>query len=214
MTLREAIDGYVAWRRALGAHFQFQACALRRYSRQVGKTVDCDAARSDQVNAFLGSRPPASSNRLFLYRTLAGSYRYAITRSLATHSPLPGRGSQGTASRSVTPNRRPPPAAAARRRPSSAGSQQPSSRPRRSNPAAAAYTPVAWGGSVVFGKALLPHPVPRVLPPVHSHWCKMQAASLLFASLLVPLPHPKREWRDTPREAGIWLRSATKCGQV
>lgn len=89
MTLREAINQYIAWRRALGARFQSQAYALRRYGRHVGEAVDCDAARSDQVNAFLGSGAPASSNRLFLYCTLAGFCRYAIARSLATRSPLP-----------------------------------------------------------------------------------------------------------------------------
>ena len=51
--------------------------------------MDCDTARSDQVSAFLASGTPASSNRVFLYCTLASFYRYAITRSLVTRSPLP-----------------------------------------------------------------------------------------------------------------------------
>ena len=89
MTLREAIGQYIAWRRAQGARFQSQAYALRRYCRSVGDAVDCDAVRSDQVSAFLASGTPASSNRVFLYCTLASFYRYAITRSLATRSPLP-----------------------------------------------------------------------------------------------------------------------------
>ena len=89
MTLREATGQYIAWRRALGARFQSQAYALHRYSRQVGEAVDCDAVSSDQVHAFLGSGAPPSSNRLFLYCTLAGFYRYAIARSLAARSPLP-----------------------------------------------------------------------------------------------------------------------------
>ena len=89
MTLREAIGQYIAWRRAQGARFQSQAYALRRYCRRVGDAVDCDAVRSDQVSSFLASGTPASSNRVFLYCTLASFYRYAITRSLATRSPLP-----------------------------------------------------------------------------------------------------------------------------
>ena len=89
MTLREAIGQYIAWRRAQGARFQSQAYALRRYCRRVGDGVDCDAVRSDQVSAFLASGTPASSNQVFLYCTLASFYRYAITRSLATRSPLP-----------------------------------------------------------------------------------------------------------------------------
>ena len=89
MTLREAIDQYIAWRRAQGARFQSQAYALRRYCRHVGDALDCDAVRSDQVRAFLARGTPASSNRVFLYCTLASFYRYAITRGLATRSPLP-----------------------------------------------------------------------------------------------------------------------------
>ena len=101
MTLREAIGQYIAWRRAQGARFQSQAYALRRYCHRVGDAVDCDAVRSDQVSvrccscstapdcAFLAGGTPASSNRVFLYCTLASFYRYAITRSLATRSPLP-----------------------------------------------------------------------------------------------------------------------------
>ena len=89
MTLREAIDQYIAWRRAQGARFQSQAYALRRYCRHVGDALDCDAVRSDQVSAFLAHGASASSNRVFLYCTLASFYRYAITRSLATRSPLP-----------------------------------------------------------------------------------------------------------------------------
>ena len=51
--------------------------------------MDCDAVRGDQVSAFLAGGTPASSNQVFLYCTLASFYRYAITRSLATRSPLP-----------------------------------------------------------------------------------------------------------------------------
>lgn len=89
MTLREVVDQYIAWRRARGACFQSQAYALRRYCRSVGEAVDCDEVQIDWVNAFLGGGALASSNRVFLHSTLASFYRYAITRGLATRSPLP-----------------------------------------------------------------------------------------------------------------------------
>ena len=42
MTLREAIDQYITWRRAQGMRLQTQAYALQRFSRGIGDEVDCD----------------------------------------------------------------------------------------------------------------------------------------------------------------------------
>ena len=89
MRLREAVDQYIAGRRAQGARFPSQAYALHRYCRSVGDAVDCDEVRSDRVSAFLAGGARASSNRVFLHCTLAGFYRFAIARGLATRSPLP-----------------------------------------------------------------------------------------------------------------------------
>ena len=91
MTLREVIDQYIAWRQARGARFQSQAYALRRYSRGVGDAIGCDEVGSDQARAFLAAGATAASNRAFLHSALAGFYRYAIARGLATRSPLPAK---------------------------------------------------------------------------------------------------------------------------
>ncbi len=90
MTLRAAIDQYIAFRQAQGAAFTSMACALRQYSRSVGDEIGCDTATSDQAGAFLerGGRP-ASNYRAWKHSVLAGFYRYALARGLATRSPLP-----------------------------------------------------------------------------------------------------------------------------
>ena len=89
MTLRAAIDQYVAWRQAQGARFQAQAYVLRRYSRSAGDGVGCDEVRSDEARAFVDGGATASNNRAYKHSVLAGFYRYAVARGLATRSPLP-----------------------------------------------------------------------------------------------------------------------------
>ncbi len=89
MTLATAIEQYIAWKRAQGAHFESPAYVLRRYGRFVGEETGSDEVRSDQADAFLGGHSPVTSNRAYKYSTLAGLYRYAIARGIATRSPLP-----------------------------------------------------------------------------------------------------------------------------
>ena len=89
MTLREAIDQYITWRRAQGMRLQTQAYALQRFSRGIGDEVDCDEVRGEQVSVFLAAGATTSGNRAFLHSTLTGFYRYAIGRGLATRSPVP-----------------------------------------------------------------------------------------------------------------------------
>ncbi len=89
MTLRAAIDQYILWRQARGARFLSATSTLRSYCRFVGTDLGCDEVRKDQASAFIaggrtGSRFPANK-----YSLLAGFYRYAISRGLATRSPLP-----------------------------------------------------------------------------------------------------------------------------
>ena len=90
MTLRAAIDQYIAFRQAQGAHFTSQANALRHYSRSVGDDLDCDSVTDSQASTFLeqGGRP-GSNNRAWKHSMLAGFYGYACARGLATRSPLP-----------------------------------------------------------------------------------------------------------------------------
>ena len=91
MTLRAAIEQYIAWRRAQGARFHAQAGSLRAYSRSVGAEAGCDEARKEQADAFLAGDRPAPHARAQKHTDLAGFYRYAVARGLATSSPLPAQ---------------------------------------------------------------------------------------------------------------------------
>ena len=97
MTLREAIEQYIAWQRARGARFLGSAYALSRFARSVGDEAACDSVSPDQAAAFLGRNGPGKALEVFEHYALAGFYRYAVPRGLATGSPLPTR-----------PPRRPP----------------------------------------------------------------------------------------------------------
>ncbi len=98
MTLREAVELYIDWKRAQGARFVSQAYALRRFCRSVGNSVACDGVADDQVAAFLAGAAPASGNRVFLHCTLAAFYGHAIAHGIVTRSPLPAEGPKAPSS--------------------------------------------------------------------------------------------------------------------
>ena len=89
MILRDAIDHYVAWRRAHGARFITSARALYQFCKSVPEQVCCDAVTEMEVRRFLAGSGPLTRWRANKYGALAGFYRYAISRGYATRSPLP-----------------------------------------------------------------------------------------------------------------------------
>jgi integrase len=89
MTLREAIDQYVAWRRAHGAIYNNSSNLLNRFLKNIDDPTDCGSVTKAQVLAFLAGAGPLTRDRENKYSTLAGFYRYAISRGLVTCSPLP-----------------------------------------------------------------------------------------------------------------------------
>ena len=89
MTLRGAIDQYIAWRRTHGAEFRAQTYLLKLFLKSVDGSVQCDAITTSQVCAFLAGTGPLTPYRAKKYSTLAGFYRYAISRGFASCSPLP-----------------------------------------------------------------------------------------------------------------------------
>ena len=89
MTLRDAIDQYIAWRRAHGAEFRAQMYHLKLFLKSVDGNVHCDAIATPQVRAFLAGKGPLTPYRAKKYSTLAGFYRYAISRGFASCSPVP-----------------------------------------------------------------------------------------------------------------------------
>lgn len=89
MTLRDAIDHYVAWRRAHGARFITSAGTLYQFCKSVPEKVCCDTVTEGEVRLFLAGSSPLTRWRANKYGALAGFYRYAISRGYATRSPLP-----------------------------------------------------------------------------------------------------------------------------
>jgi len=89
MILRDAIDEYVAWRRAHGARFLTSAHVLYRFCKRVPDHLCCDAVTERDVRQFLADNGPLTRYRANKYGALAGFYRYAISRGHATRSALP-----------------------------------------------------------------------------------------------------------------------------
>jgi site-specific recombinase XerD len=89
MILRDAIDHYVAWRRAHGARFITTAQTLHQFCKSVPEHACCDMVTERQVRRFLDGTGPLTRWRAGKYGALAGFYRYAISRGYASRSPLP-----------------------------------------------------------------------------------------------------------------------------
>jgi len=89
MTLREAIEQYILWRRAHGAKFTTGSDILHHFLQYVDGNAACDAVSAKQVLAFLAGQGALTRNRENKYYALVGFWRHAISRGHATHSPLP-----------------------------------------------------------------------------------------------------------------------------
>jgi len=92
MTLHEAIEQYILWRKAHGAKFTTGANLLRQFLGHADGDAECDAVSTAQVLAFLAGAGPITRHRENKYCTLAGFWRHAISRGHATRSPLPNTG--------------------------------------------------------------------------------------------------------------------------
>ena len=91
MTLREAVDRYVAWQRDHGAKFRSSAQSLDTYCRQVGEDKDCDTVSEEEIRRFLAGKGVLTRTRAVKFGTLAGFYRVALSRGHVSHIPMPPR---------------------------------------------------------------------------------------------------------------------------
>ena len=89
MMLGDAINQYIAWRKAHGAKFANGAFILHRFLKSVDTGSTCDAVTQAQVSAFLAGNGRLTRYRADKYSVLWGFYRYAISRGHASVSPLP-----------------------------------------------------------------------------------------------------------------------------
>ena len=91
MTLREAVDRYVAWQRDHGAKFRSSAQSLDTFCRQVGEDKDCDTVSEEEIRRFLAGKGVLTRTRAVKYGTLAGFYRFALSRGHVSRNPMPPR---------------------------------------------------------------------------------------------------------------------------
>ena len=90
MTLREAIEQYILWRKAHGAKFTTGANLLRQLPRTCRR--GCRMRRGQPRRRFWPfwrATGPLTRHRENKYYALAGFWRHAISRGHATRSPLP-----------------------------------------------------------------------------------------------------------------------------
>ena len=62
MTLREAVDRYVAWQRDHGAKFRSSAETLDTLCRRIGEDRDCDTLGEEEIRRFLAGKGGAHEN--------------------------------------------------------------------------------------------------------------------------------------------------------
>ncbi len=103
MMLRDAVNDYIAWRRAHGAKFDTGAYLLHRFLKHVGGSAGCDAVSQAHVLDFLAGQGSLTRYRANKYSVLAGFYRYAISRGYVIRSPLPARDEEPNRPRSSSP---------------------------------------------------------------------------------------------------------------
>lgn len=89
MTLREAIDRYIVWRRSHGAKFRSTGDILLIFVKRFQAETLCDEVTVEDVRAFLASDGRLTRYRENKYSALAGLYRFALARGYASGWPLP-----------------------------------------------------------------------------------------------------------------------------
>src|SRR5713226_8266755 len=88
MKLPALIETYIDFKHSLGMRYRSQAAVLRAYGRVMGD-VAIEEVQPESVLAFITGTEPVTTRWMECYRVLGGFYRYAVSRGLATQSPLP-----------------------------------------------------------------------------------------------------------------------------
>ena len=91
MTVREAVDRYVAWQRDHGAKFRSSAETLDTFCRRIGEDRDCDTVGEDEIRCFLAGKGALTRSRAVKYGTLSGFYSFALSRGHVSRIPMPPR---------------------------------------------------------------------------------------------------------------------------
>lgn len=89
MRLDAVIANYIAYRKTLGERFDTQAMWLKSFCRVIGDEAEATDILPEQINAFLNGTGGSTLTWHSRHDSLAGFYRYAISRGLVNTSPLP-----------------------------------------------------------------------------------------------------------------------------
>jgi len=89
MNLREIVDDYISFRQGLGERCKVNGYVLRAFCRSVAEDLPLGEVSPESVSTFLAGTGPLTASWHVKHNALVGFYRYALSRGLATASPLP-----------------------------------------------------------------------------------------------------------------------------
>ena len=89
MKLNALITQYVAFRKSMGEDFQSAESLLKTFCRRMGEGIELADVSAEHIQAFLVGTGPLSGYWRRKYDLLRGLYRYALSRGLVDHAPLP-----------------------------------------------------------------------------------------------------------------------------
>jgi integrase/recombinase XerD len=89
MNLQHVVEEYATFRRTLGERFGVNGKVLKAFCRAMGEDAALQDVAPGRVSSFLNGAGPLTASWHVKHNTLLGFYRYAISRSLVGHSPLP-----------------------------------------------------------------------------------------------------------------------------
>jgi site-specific recombinase XerD len=89
MKLTALVTQYVAFRQSMGEDFQSAESLLKTFCRRMGEGIGLADVSAEQVQAFLVGTGTLSGYWRRKYDLLRGLYRYALSRGLVDHAPLP-----------------------------------------------------------------------------------------------------------------------------
>jgi integrase/recombinase XerD len=89
MNLQHVVEEYATFRRTLGERFRVNGNVLKAFCRAMGKDAALQDVAPERVISFLNGTGPLTASWHVKHNALLGFYRYAISRGLVGHSPLP-----------------------------------------------------------------------------------------------------------------------------
>lgn len=88
MTLRKAVEQYIAIKQSLGFRFHGERVILTAFSKAMGK-ITLSQVKPTAVKTYLDGKGPVTRHWHRKWETLRPFYRFVISRGLVSQSPLP-----------------------------------------------------------------------------------------------------------------------------